>query len=70
MSIFLLRSLFEILRSVYGRILKLKFKPEPKLQHVAELSSKSVLSLTCAYYNSAWTGTHDLNSSKQISCRK
>ena len=40
MLIFLPRSLFEILRPVYGRILKLKFKLELKLKRVAELSSK------------------------------
>ena len=40
MLILVLRSLFEILRSVYGRILKLRFKLELKLEGVAERSRK------------------------------
>ena len=67
--IFLPRSLFEILRPVYGRILKLKFKLELKLKCVVELSGKlghnSKFNLRLLH--SAWNGTPDgLNSSKQI----
>ena len=69
MLIFLAHFLFEILRPVYGRILKLKFKLELKLKRVAELSSNlgnnSKFNLRLLY--SAWNGTPDgLNISKQI----
>ena len=69
MLIFLPHSLFEILRPVYGRILKLRFKLELKLKRVVELSIKlghnSKCNLRLLY--SAWNGTPDgLNSGKQI----
>ena len=73
MLIFLLRSLFEILGPFYGRILKLKifYVTNWGMWQNVLASEVTILSSTCASYNSAWNGTpDDLNSSKQIDYRK